>query len=312
MSSRPTESEMSIGQPRSATQCILPDSKVKALAREWLAEDCASFDFGGMVVGNKTAKAQLLCKSPGVLAGVPFFDAVFRELGCIVTWHYHEGDSFVNDEHNKFQRVKIATVCGPIKNILLGERPALNVLSRSSGVATQCKKYIARAKEKGWKGRIAGTRKTTPGFRLVEKYSLVVGGADTHRYDLASMVMLKDNHIWSTGSIENSVKKVLSLASFTTKVEVECQNIDEGLEAAAAGAHVVMFDNQMPEELKRSAKRLKEIYPQVIIECSGGVDEQNIEEYFGDDIDVISTSKLVQGYPCVDFSLKILKDSISD
>lgn len=294
------------------TQYVLPETKLRSLAREWLAEDCPSFDFGGFVIGSKIGEAQLLCKSSCILSGVPFFNAIFEELDCNVKWHYSEGESFLSDPNTEFKRVKVATVHGPIKNILLGERPALNVLSRSSGIATMCQTYIGKAVKKSWKGRIAGTRKTTPGFRLVEKYSLLVGGVDTHRYDLSSMVMLKDNHIWSAGNIEKTVKRVLELCSFSTKVEVECQNISEGLEAAGAGAHVVMFDNQTPEQLHAAAKHLKESYPHVIVECSGGIDEGNIEEYFGEYVDVISTSKLVQGYSCADFSLKIIKESVTD
>lgn len=114
----------------------------------------------------------------------------------------------------------VATVRGRSCDLLKAERVALNVLSRASGVATISRRASQIAAAKGWAGEIAGTRKTTPGFRLVEKYSMLVGGISMHRNDLSSMVMLKDNHIWSTGSITNAVKKARLAAGFSTKIEV--------------------------------------------------------------------------------------------
>lgn len=174
---------------------LLTAAELKTTVQGWLKEDIPSFDYGGFVVGDKQEKAVLLCKSNGVLAGVPFFNAIFAEVGCTVHWHYDEGTSL--------QPVcKVATVKGKACNILQGERTALNCLSRASGIASFAKRLSSMAKQYLWQGQIAGTRKTTPGFRIVEKYALIVGGVSTHRYDLSSMIMLKDNHIWSAGSIK--------------------------------------------------------------------------------------------------------------
>ena len=168
---------------------------LRHLAREWLKEDTPNFDYGGFVVGEKEETAVLLMKSPGVLAGRPFFDAIFKELDCLVTWNnVFEGSHVEPIRH-------VATVSGKVRQILLGERVALNIIARASGIATLASRLKEKADTAGWKGEIAGTRKTTPGFRLVEKYSLLVGGISTHRYDLSSMIMLKDNHIWTAGSI---------------------------------------------------------------------------------------------------------------
>lgn len=174
---------------------VLHPLTIRHLAREWLKEDAPSFDYGGFVVGEKEETAVLLMKSPGVVAGCPFFEAIFNELDCYVTWE--------NSIEGSFQApIKlIATVRGKVRQILLGERVALNILSRASGIATIARKLNDKVKKLGWHGEVAGTRKTTPGFRLVEKYSLLVGGISTHRYDLSSMIMLKDNHIWTAGSI---------------------------------------------------------------------------------------------------------------
>lgn len=167
----------------------------KGQITEWLREDTPSFDYGGYVVGNAIRTATLFCKSPGILAGVPFFDEVFTQCGCEVTWHFKEGE-WIDPSAGK---VAAATVTGPTRKLLLGERVALNALARCSGVATRSRHMLELVRKAGYKGILAGTRKTTPGFRIVEKYGMLVGGVDGHRHDLSTMIMLKDNHIWARG-----------------------------------------------------------------------------------------------------------------
>jgi hypothetical protein len=116
---------------------------------------------------------------------------------------------------------------------------------------------------------VAGTRKTTPGFRQIEKYSLIVGGCAPHRYDLSQMVMLKDNHIWATGSITNAVKRAKAAAGFAMKIEVECQNEAEAVEACESGADIIMLDNFSSATLQEIVTRLKERFPNILIEASG-------------------------------------------
>lgn len=120
------------------------------------------------------------------------------------------------------------------------------------------------------------------------------------------MVMLKDNHIWASGSIEKAVKLARKAAGFSQKIEVECQSLAEALEAANAGADIVMLDNFTPENLRKDAKVFKELYPHVLVEASGGITTETMPGFLCPDIDVVSQGKLTQGYPCVDFSLKIV------
>jgi len=273
----------------------------------WLAEDTPSFDYGGFVVGSSHRTAQLLCKSPGILAGIPFFDEVFRQLDCKVDWHYNEGD-YLDTSKEKGGKIKVATVTGPTRKLLLGERVALNTLARCSGVATKSRRVLDLVREAGYRGVLAGTRKTTPGFRLVEKYGMLVGGIDGHRHDLSSMIMLKDNHIWAKGSITAAVKAAKSVGGFALKVEVECQTEEEADEAIEAGADVVMLDNFDGEGLKVAARSLKDRWKgkrEFLIESSGGLTEENVKGYINNDIDIISTSSVHQGVSHVDFSLKI-------
>ena len=245
-------------------------------------------------------------KSSGVLAGVPFFNATFDVCGeCNIAWE----DVAIEGKYYDISpgtKLKLATVTGPVSHLLQGERTALNTMSRCSGVATLSQQCVKIAASNQWKGLVAGTRKTTPGFRLVEKYGLLVGGAATHRLDLSQMVMLKDNHVWACeGSIEQAVKKARKVSGFSQKIEVECQSLEEALIAAGAGADVVMLDNFEPEQLKKDAKVFKEKFPHVTVEASGGITMETMKDYFSDNVDVISQGKLTQGYDCVDFSLKI-------
>jgi len=202
-------------------------------------------------------------------------------------------------------KIVMANVYGPANSLLRAERTSLNVISRCSGVATASFEAVEKARKSGWMGHVAGTRKTTPGFSLVEKYGLLVGGASTHRLDLSQMVMLKDNHIWSMGSITEAVNKAKKAAGFSQKIEVECQTLEDAKEACCAGADIVMLDNFTPSQLKKDAKELKMLFPHVLIESSGGITIDNMEDYLSDDIDIISQGKLTQGYKSLDFSLKI-------
>lgn len=281
----------------------IPPHTLTRLAREWLTEDTPNFDLAGVCVGSQEVEARLLCKTPhSILAGSPFFTAVFAEVGCTVDWIYQEGAEIGPDAITL-----TAVVRGPARCLLLGERPALNCLARASGIATRCSKLQAMATAGGWHGEVAGTRKTTPGFRLVEKYAMLVGNVSMHRQDLSSMMMLKDNHIWASGSITQAVKAARSVCGFSSKIEVECRFIEEGREAARAGADIVMLDNFKTQELHAAAQALKEEFPALLIEASGGVTPENLVMYFSPHVDIISLGCITQGCPVVDFSLKVQK-----
>ncbi|KAL1963811.1 hypothetical protein VTN77DRAFT_7742 [Rasamsonia byssochlamydoides] len=295
----------------------------KRLIASWLEEDCPSFDYGGFVVGESEGEARLLGKSKGVVAGVPFFNEVFAQLGCTVEWHVKEGETIEPIKH-------CATVRGPIRKILLGERVALNILARCSGIATKSSSLVKALRSHGWKGTLAGTRKTTPGFRVVEKYGILVGGADPHRHDLSSMTMLKDNHVWAcanknaalsgtsqtpesiAAAIPMAVQAARAAGGFATKVEVEVRSIEEANAAISAGADVIMLDNFTAEGVRAAAKQLKTEWAAkgkppgtFLIEVSGGLTESNAAAYACEDVDILSTSSIHQGTPIVDFSLKV-------
>lgn len=182
----------------------------------WIKEDCPTTDVGGYVVGNIDYQANLYCKANTILAGMPYVDEICKYLDLKCVWNVNEGD-YIDTNGNK---IIIAKLSGKCRNLLLAERTCLNILSRASGVASGARKAVEIKESNHWHGYVAGTRKTTPGFKNVEKYALVVGGAATHRLDLSQMVMLKDNHIVIAGNITNAVKQARSVAGFSIKIEV--------------------------------------------------------------------------------------------
>lgn len=240
-------------------------------------------------------------------------------------WHLKEGDALA-----PASITHCATVRGPIRKILLGERVALNILARCSGIATKSNGLVAALRAHGWSGTVAGTRKTTPGFRVVEKYGILIGGADPHRHDLSHMTMLKDNHVWAcannraaadggvadpadiesiAAAIPRAVLAAKAAGGFATKVEVECRSLEEANAAIGAGADVVMLDNFTPDEVRVAARRLKEEWAgkqrAFLIEVSGGLTEENAAAFACPDVDILSTSSIHQGTGIVDFSLKV-------
>ncbi|XP_019484178.1 PREDICTED: nicotinate-nucleotide pyrophosphorylase [carboxylating] isoform X2 [Hipposideros armiger] len=280
---------------------LLPPTTLAALAASWLQEDCPGLNYAALVTGAAPSQAVLWAKSPGVLAGRPFFDAIFAQANCQVSWFLPEG--------SKLEPVaKVAEVRGPAHCLLLGERVALNTLARCSGVASSAAAAVAAARGTGWAGHVAGTRKTTPGFRLVEKYGLLVGGAAPHRYDLGGLVMVKDNHVMAAGGVKKAVRGARRAADFALKVEVECSSLQEALEAAEEGADLILLDNFRPEELHPTAEVLKARFPSVGVEASGGITLGNLPQFCGPHIDVISLGLLTQASPALDFSLKLFAE----
>ncbi|EHH60308.1 Nicotinate-nucleotide pyrophosphorylase [carboxylating], partial [Macaca fascicularis] len=267
---------------------LLPPVTLAALVDSWLREDCPGLNYAALVSG--------WAKSPGVLAGRPFFDAIFTQLNCQVSWFLPEGSKLV-------PVARVAEVRGPAHSLLLGERVALNMLARCSGIASAAAAAVEAARGAGWTGHVAGTRKTTPGFRLVEKYGLLVGGAASHRYDLGGLVMVKDNHVVAAGGVEKAVRAARQAADFALKVEVECSSLQEAVQAAEAGADLVLLDNF--KELHPTAAALKAQFPSVAVEASGGITLDNLPQFCGPHIDVISMGMLTQAAPALDFSLKL-------
>ena len=262
-----------------------------AQVERWLREDIGHHDVTNQVPGETTGV--LVARESGVVAGLNAARSVFEYLGVPVETAVSDGDRIDASE-------AVLRVDGEAKDVLRGERVAVNVTGHASGIATRTRKAVDAASEVSDTTRIAGTRKTTPGLRGVEKRAIVAGGGDTHRLDLSHMVMVKDNHIAEMG-LEAAIEHFRERISFATKVEVEVERPEDGERAARAGADIVMFDNLPPEEVARGVESLPE---RTLSEASGGITIADVPDYAATGVDVISMGSLTHSAKSLDFSFK--------
>lgn len=239
--------------------------------------------------------AQLNTREDTVVCGIDVFKLVFSILSDKV-----EVKTFCNDGDYVKAGTKLAELKGPARAILIGERTALNYMQRMSGIATQTRKYQEAIKP--YQAFVTDTRKNTPGFRMFEKYSVMVGGAKLHRFNLSDCVMIKDNHIKHAGSITAAVELVKKNLSHAHKIEVECDTFEQVKEALSSGCDIIMLDNMTIPEMK---KCVEFIGNKVIVEASGNVKINTINEIASTGVDVISTSAIVAQAPVIDLGLDI-------
>ncbi|WP_373233008.1 carboxylating nicotinate-nucleotide diphosphorylase [Cohnella sp.] len=286
------ESDWAIGGPAVET--------VKTQIREWLAEDIGSGDVTTMatVPFGHISKGIIHAKQAGILAGLPLmrivFDVVDPELKVNV--QAADGDRVE-------QGAVLAVVEGSTHNILTGERLALNLLQRLSGIATKTNEYVEAAG--GQSVRIADTRKTTPGHRTLEKYAVRIGGGANHRFGLYDAVMIKDNHIKAAGGITAAVHAAKSRIPHTMMIEVEAETLAQAEEAVQAGAHIVMLDNMNTNTMMDAVKVIRRLAPHIVLEASGGITPQRVAEVAGCGVDIISVGSLTHSFQALDISLDL-------
>jgi len=266
---------------------MLTDAQVES----WLVEDLGHHDVTNDVPGETTG--HLVAKQTGVVAGLDAATRVFDYLGVGV-------EALVADGERVAVGDTVLRVEGSARDVLRGERVAVNVVGHASGVATRTRRAVAAAREVSDTVRIACTRKTTPGLRGVEKRAVVAGGGDTHRLDLSHMVMVKDNHVEEMGLAE-AVAHFRERVSFATKVEVEVETPDDAPKAAAAGADVVLLDNMRPQEVERGVLALPD---GVLAEASGGITLDDVGDYAATGVDVVSMGSLTHSAPAMDYSFR--------
>jgi nicotinate-nucleotide pyrophosphorylase (carboxylating) len=271
---------------------------VDRIIRFALEEDLCSGDLTtDTIIGSAArGKALLVSREDLVLAGLPVFRRVFEQLSSeIELEHYFE------DGRSVPSGKKICMVSGPLSAILKGERTALNFLQRMSGIATLTKTYVGRAGTK--KVKIVDTRKTAPGLRILDKYAVRMGGGFNHRLGLFDGILIKDNHIAAAGSITGAVSLARENAPHTIKVEVEVEDLPGVEEAIRAGADVILLDNMSPDKM-RKAVRL--VGGRVLLEASGNISLDNIEEVAKTGVDLISIGALTHSSRAVDVSLELI------
>ncbi len=266
------------------------------MIEKFLEEDIGNGDItSNLLLSDEKAEGKIFSKEKCVLAGLEEAKNIFEKLGLKVRTYVKDGDKIRKN-------TAILGVKGNAKSILAGERTALNLLSRMSGIATLTNKIVESCRKINPKIKIAATRKTTPGFRYYEKKAVISGGGISHRYGLYDKILIKDNHIKIVGSIEVCIKR----AKKTNKaVEIEVENINDAIKAAKLGADTIMLDNFNPEDVKTTYKKIKEINKNIKIEVSGGIKPENVTEYTRY-ADVISLGMLTHSVKSIDFSLEII------
>lgn len=279
----------------------LDNGDILASIGEFLAEDIGRGDITtqATVPPDVRGQGKFLAKEYLVVCGISIAEAVFLHLDA----DSPEIETSVNEGDEVEEGTVFATLKGYADVLLTGERVALNLLQRMSGVATLTRQYVKAVE--GTKAQIVDTRKTTPGLRMLEKYAVTVGGGKNHRLGLDDGILIKDNHIALAGSITQAVSAAKTLAGHLHKIEVEISNWAQLREALNAGADIVMLDNQTPEEAQKLVQMARDINPNVLIEGSGGMDLDKVRSYAEAGVDLISVGRITHSARAVDISFKI-------
>ena len=274
---------------------MLNYSTVDTIIKNSLEEDIPYGDITSvsLVTKGSNAKASLIAKEDGIICGLPVFKRVFTILGQVEFISLFEEGS----------KVKSGDIIGEVKgdalNILMGERVALNLLQKMSGIATLTNKYVNELK--GLNTKILDTRKTTANLRVLEKYSVKIGGGNNHRFSLSDGILIKDNHIGYAGSIKEAIRLTKEKSSFIRKIEVETESKEDVIEALEAGADIIMLDNMSPSQV---AEMVKLIDGRALTECSGNITLDTVRNYALSGVDFISSGELTHSVKAFDISLK--------
>jgi nicotinate-nucleotide pyrophosphorylase (carboxylating) len=266
----------------------------------FLSEDLGRGDITtqATVARNARARGRFLAKEPMVVAGLEAAEAVFSTLDA-----QQQLEAFASDGEEVEAGKVIARTSGFADVLLAGERVALNLLQRLSGIATLTRSYV-RAVE-GTDAQIVDTRKTTPGLRMLEKYAVVSGGGRNHRFGLDDGVLIKDNHIALAGGVGAAVERARETVGHLHKIEVEVSTERDLREAVKSGADILLLDNLSPEETARMVGVARELAGHVTLESSGGITIENVRAYAEAGVDLISIGALTHSARAMDISFKI-------
>ena len=265
--------------------------------QEWLAEDIGSGDITTLALVPAAAKTNAIihAKDNGILAGIDIARRVFELLDKDIQFNAElaDGAELTNGSI-------IAEINGNAQAILTGERLALNLLQHLSGVATSTHKLAAIAAPFG--AKLADTRKTTPGMRLLDKYAVKAGGGANHRLGLYDAMLIKDNHIQVAGGITEALKRAHEYASHMTKIEIEVESLAGVKEALAGKADVIMLDNMSIADMTEAVKIINK---QAVVEASGGISEATLADVAKTGVDIISVGALTHSVKALDISMDI-------
>jgi nicotinate-nucleotide pyrophosphorylase (carboxylating) len=250
------------------------------------------------VMRSQSAKGRFIAKEAMVVCGLEAAEAVFSTLDS-----QQQIEAFVADGDEVEAGKVIARTTGFADVLLGGERVALNLMQRLSGIATLTRLFV-RAIE-GTRAQIVDTRKTTPGLRMLEKYAVLTGGARNHRFGLDDGVLIKDNHIALAGGVATAVERAREAVGHLHKIEVEVSKESDLREALEAGADVLLLDNRTPEETRQMVELARQISPNVLLESSGGITLESVRAFAEAGVDLISVGALTHSARALDISFKI-------
>jgi nicotinate-nucleotide pyrophosphorylase (carboxylating) len=250
------------------------------------------------VMRSQSAKGRFIAKEAMVVCGLEAAEAVFSTLDS-----QQQIEAFVADGDEVEAGKVIARTTGFADVLLAGERLALNLMQRLSGIATLTRSYVQAVE--GTRAQVVDTRKTTPGLRMLEKYAVLTGGGRNHRFGLDDGVLIKDNHIALAGGVATAVERARKAVGHLHKVEVGVSRERDLRDAVEAGADILLIDNQTPEETQRFVEIARGLRPDILLESSGGITLENVRAYAEAGVDLISVGALTHSARAVDISFKI-------
>jgi len=278
-----------------------PDLILDRLLQDWLLEDMGRGDrtTQSLLVGqSKPGQAEWICKEAGIIAGLPIAMRVFQLLDNQVKF-----TAIVSEGQWCDPGQVMARIAGSLDAMLTGERVALNLAMRLSGIATATSQYVEKIAD--LPAQLVDTRKTTPGLRILEKYATQVGGAMNHRMGLDDGVMIKDNHIAAAGSIAAAISQVRSRIPYPLTIEVETETLDQVAEALQHKADIIMLDNMPPDLMQKAVQIIRATNDRIKIEASGNITLETIRAVAETGVDYISTSAPITRSTWLDLSMKI-------
>lgn len=274
---------------------LLDLRRIDKLIDLWLDEDVNYYDLTAKIMVDDDARAKfgMNAREDIILSGLKVAEMIFRKLDPDCTFETDRKDGETVKAGETF-----AVITGNAQALLTAERVALNLMQRMCGIAGLTAQYVKEIEGTG--AILLDSRKTTPGLRMLEKYAVTCGGGRSHRLGLDNGIMLKDNHIAVAGSIAAAVKRAKSFAPMLTKIEVECDRLDQVTEALEAGVDVIMLDNMSNDDMREAVRMVAGRIP---LECSGGVRLDTIRGKAETGVDFVSVGRITQSATCVDIGL---------
>ena len=267
----------------------------------FLQEDISNGDITSdlFIDSNSISDAQILSREPGLLSGRNELTQIFDYFNIKSNWSFQDGEYFDSN-------TRIVKLNGSSKSLLLSERVSLNLLGHMSGIATSTNHAVTITKKISPNTNISATRKTLPGLRKYEKYSVIVGGGLPHRYDLNEMILIKDNHNKLITNLKESVNTARDKIDSNKKIELEVDSLESALNAVDLDVDIILLDNMTPEDISKFILKLKQLSEPPLTEASGGINFSNLESYALTQVDIISMGALTHSSKSIDFSLQII------